>query len=304
MFWKKKHWEDEYDKYYERDIDRSVRPFRFRYLPHALLVLLFAGIFFAVVAAVSGTTMVEKMLTGLAMPAGLLWVGLLTTIYFCLVNRQAWPATVCFLCWLLLTVAGNGVVSNWFARTVESQWQNELDSLSENPVDLLVVLGGGTTTRLSGEPQASFGGDRIIQAARIWHAGETKMLMCTGKQTYKNWDKDLDPHEEAKLLLEELGVPRSDILELNGENTSEEIANLKRWSDKHPDKRIGLLTSAWHLSRAMRLAAANELDVQPVPSHFLSEPFAPEPDVIIPSEASLLVTAAIAKEYLAGWVGR
>lgn len=303
-FWKKKHWEDEYDEYYQRDIERKELPRKFRYVPHALMVLLLGGVFFAIVGAVSGPTMVEKMLTSLAMPVGLLWLGLLVTIYFCLVNRQAWPATLCFLCWLLLSVAGNSFFSNWMASTIEAKWKEQENTLETQPVDVLVLLGGGTSTRISGEPQVTYAGDRVVEAAKIWHVGGTKKIMCTGVQTFRMAENDLHPYEEAALLLEDLGVEPTDILKLKGENTSQELANLKQWADSNPGKSIGLLTSAWHLSRAMRLAETNGVEVRPVPAHFLSEPYAPGPDVIIPSEVSLLRTAAITKEYLAWWVGR
>ena len=201
-------------------------------------------------------------------------------------------------------MAGNGIFSNWFASTIESKWQDKENLLETNPVDVLVVLGGGTTTRNSGHAQLGFSGDRIVEAASIWHVGGTTKIMCTGVQTFRTTENDLHPYEEATQLLEELGVEPTDILKLKGENTSEEMENLKKWAEANPEKRIGLLTSAWHLSRAMRLAEANELEVQPVPSNFLSEPFAPGPEVIVPSESSLLRTALITKEYLAWWMGR
>ncbi len=303
-FWRKKNWEDEYDQYYQRDIERKELPSKFRYIPHALTVLLLSGIFFAVVAQVSGPTMVEKMLIALAMPVGLLWLALLVTIYFCLVNRQAWPAILCFGCWLLLTIAGNGPFSNWLAWTMESKWQDQESRLETEPVDVLVVLGGGTGTRHSGTPQLTYSGDRIAEAAKAWHVGGTKKVMCTGVQSFRTTEKDLHPYEEAARLLEDLGVEPADILKLKGENTFEEIENLKKWADANPDKQIGLLTSAWHLSRAMRLVRSHGLTVRPVPSHFLSDPFAPGPDVIIPGEWSLQRTAIITKEYLAWWMSR
>ena len=75
VFWRKKdNWEDEYDEYYTRDLERGGGKVRFRYLPHLLLLAFVAAIFCAIVGVVAGMTMLEKLLTGLAMPIGILWL--------------------------------------------------------------------------------------------------------------------------------------------------------------------------------------------------------------------------------------
>lgn len=304
FFWRKnKDWEDEYDDYYTRDIERGGGKVRFKYLPHLLLLAFVGAIFCAIVGAVAGMTMLEKLLTALVMPVGILWLLLLVTIYFCLINRNAWPAIMCFVCWLVLTIAGNSLFASWYVGTIERPWLTQ-DLSDVEPFDVLVVLGGGTSTRLSGEPQVADTGDRIVQAARIWHAGQAKQIMCTGLQSIRSTEEDMHPYEEATLLLEELGVDASVILQLSGKNTSEEMINLKKWSDLNPEKRIGLLTSAWHLSRAMRLAKAQGVIAEPVAAGFYSQPFAPSPGIVVPGEHNLMVTALVTKEYLAGLVGR
>ena len=304
LFWRKKeNWEDEYDEYYTRDIERGGGKVRFRYVPHLLLLFFVAAIFCAIVGAVAGMTMLEKLLTALAMPTGILWLMLLVTIYFCLINRNSWPAIMCFACWLFLTVAGNGFFADWFAGTIEKQYLNQ-DLNNVEPYDVVVLLGGGTTTRLSGVPQVSEAGDRIVQVARLWHAGMAKQVMCTGLQSFRSTEEDLHPYEEATLLLEELGVSPQEILKLQGINTSEEMQNLKKWSDLNPGKRIGLLTSAWHLPRAERLAKANGVEVEPIAAGFFSQPYAPSPGIVVPSEYNLIISAAVMKEYLARLVGR
>jgi uncharacterized SAM-binding protein YcdF (DUF218 family) len=187
---------------------------------------------------------------------------------------------------------------------MEAAYLNQ-DLSAAEPYDVVVVLGGGTMTRLSGTPQVSSSGDRVVQAARIWHAGKAKQIMCTGVQSFASSDeKDLHPYEEAAIILEELGVAPQAILKLNGKNTSEEMKNLKKWAELNPDKRIGLLTSAWHLPRAVRLARSHGLDVEPIAAGFFSEAYAPSPQVVVPSEYYLMVSAAVTKEYLARLVNR
>ena len=94
-------------------------------------------------------------------------------------------------------------------------------------------------------------------------------------------------------------------MQIKGDNTTQEMANLKKWiAENGPGIRVGILTSAWHLQRAMRLAQSQGLDVQPIPSDFVSGPFAPSPYLIVPSGANLMVTGKMVKEYLAGLVSR
>ena len=140
MFWRKKtNWEDEYDEYYTRDVDRSGGKTRFKYLPHILLLILVGAIFCAIVGVVAGMTMLEKTVTSLAMPVGILWLLLLITMYFCLVNRNPWPAIMCFVCWLLLTVGGNRVFTAWYARSIERPYlEQNFDDVE--PWDVVVVL--------------------------------------------------------------------------------------------------------------------------------------------------------------------
>ena len=303
-FWNRnKNWEDEYDEYYTRDIERSGGKVKFKYLPHLLMLLFVGAIFCAIVGSVAGITMLEKLLTALAMPVGILWLLLLTTIYFCLLNRQAWPATMCFICWLFLTIAGNSFFTSWYARTIERPYLSQnLDSLE--PLDVLVVLGGGTGTRVSGVAQVSENGDRIVQAAQLWHAGKAKKLMCTGLQAFQNDKNDMHPYEEAALLLEGLGVDSQSILKLNGLNTFEEMQNLKKWADENAGQQIGLLTSAWHLPRAVRLANAQGIEVRPIAAGFFSQPWSPGPGLVVPDEQNLRITASVTREYLAKLVSR
>ena len=306
FFWKKKkHWEDEYDEYYTRDIERGGKaPAKWRYIPHVLGLLFLGALFGGAVGVVSGPKMLEAMLTSLAMPIGILWVALIFLVYFCLLHRQAWPAMTGIACWLLLTLAGNGPITNWLANSLEAPYQN-IDAMEGDPYDLIVVLGGGTSTRLSGRPQGTHSGDRLITAASLYHAGKSNQLMCTGVQPYRSTEDDLHPFEEAARLLVQLNVPEKSILKLRGANTSEEMQNLKEWIDKNPGKaRVGLLTSAWHLPRALRLAKTNGMELLPIPSNFLSAPFAPSPDIIIPSGDNLAKTALMTKEDLARLVSR
>ena len=317
-FWnRKKNWEDDYDEYYAQDrrAEPKKDPGRLRFVPHALLLAFVGAMFVVAVGLVSGATMVEKLLISLATPVGVVWLGLIAMVYFCLLMRQGWPAIVGFFCWLVLTIGGNQFVANTLATWREAPFQ-KIKPLELEPFDTVVLLGGGTSTTISGTAQMGAGGDRVGMAARMYHAGLVTRFVCTGSQPLRATPDDLHPREESAEILLGLGVPRDIVFQMKGENTSQEMANLKIWLAQHAkmdptnpgeekvNDRVGVLTSAWHLTRAMRLAKVEGLNVQPIPANFISSHFVPSPNLIVPSGGSLSVTAMMLKEYLARLVGR
>ena len=305
--WKsKKKSENECDEYDELDqrVESAKKLRQLRFLRHILLLGLIGCLLVGTTGLVSGPTMVEKLLTVLATPVGFLWLGLIAMIYFCAITRMIWPAIAGFLCWLILTIGGNQFVSGELARMLESPYL-DIDVYQLEPLDTVVVLGGGTNTALNGNSQLAATGDRIAVAARLYHAGQVKKLICTGTQTFRFTEEVRHPREEASEVLVGLGVPPDAVLQLPGENTSQELANLKKWIEEtESGGPIGILTSAWHLPRAIRLARTHGLEVQPVPSNFVSKPFAPSPHMVVPGPDHLLLTSTLMKEYLARLVGR
>jgi len=194
---------------------------------------------------------------------------------------------------------------------IQSLEQPYLDQTPVQPsdVDTIVLLGGGTITDLRGRSQLARGGDRVAAAARLYHAavaaGDTQQIICTGQQVYRSNPADLDPKDESKNSLIALGVAERDIATLDGANTYEEMQYLKEWVDRQPSgHRLGILTSAWHLPRAMRLAEARGIKAIAIPGDFRSSFLSPSVDLVVPTASSLETSTAAVKEYLASLVKR
>jgi uncharacterized SAM-binding protein YcdF (DUF218 family) len=221
-----------------------------------------------------------------------------------MLSRQTWPALVGLLCWLILTVAGNKFCASWMISTLERPYQS-VNVFELEPLDTIVVLGGGTSSRLNGGSQFGSSGDRVGTAARLFHAEQVKTLICTGSHSFRASKQDLSPREGAADILIGLGIPSERVVQMEGKNTYEEMKKLKQWQDENPGHgRLGLLTSAWHLPRVMRLASSLDLDIVPVPSDFRTSHPGPSPNLIVPSSSYLETTRFALKEYLAGLVGR
>ena len=258
-------------------------------------------------AALYGQSMAEKTLTALVQPVGLIWLGLALVVYFCLLWRRYVAATCCFLCWLLLTVAGNAIVSNSLAASLESRYYH-INPYEGQQYQYALLLGGGTSTGPSKRSQVNGSGDRLAVAGRMYHAGQVKKLICSGSKLFEN-DQVKSGTEAAFEILQGLQVPANDLIPLVGGNTSEEIANLKLWVNQQIEAgndpgRVALITSAWHLPRAQRLANEIELDAAPMPANFLSGASQVTPNVVVPGAHQILVTSSILKEYMAGLVKR
>ena len=250
--------------------------------------------------------MLEKILTTLVMPVGLVWLGLITSTYLLLMSRQKLLGIFSLGCLLIFTLGGNQLVSNYLAYSLEAPF-TQIDISQIPPLDAVVVLGGGTSSTYNNRAQLGMAGDRVATAARLYHSGQVKKIICTGSQSFRATPEDLHPREEAKLILTEFGIPPDAIILLEGENTSQEMNSLKGWIPENinsPQPRIGLITSAWHLKRAQRLANSHSLDFEPIPSNFISGPINLSPHWIIPSGDNLATTGRIVKEYLAAIVSR
>lgn len=149
----------------------------------------------------------------------------------------------------------------------------------------------------------------MILAAQLYHQKIADKFVCTGRRIELMNSSGVDPAETSRDILLKLGVPDSAIEVSDGRNTSEEMVALgQRFRDSN--LRIGLLTSAWHLRRAMRLAENNGLHPIPIPADFRSAASVEDlttgqiVECLIPSSLALTVSCSSAKEYLGMLVGR
>ncbi len=276
------------------------------------VVFMVVGVALLAIFGTLGRDAAEKIGTALFMPSGLLWLMLLAlTIQlwpFCSAARRPSGGIPAFLCFLACSLGGSGYISETMAISLERPFVG-INPLEEPPMDVVVVLGGGGSLGANGRLQGNMSGDRMILAAQLYHRHPTTSFLCTGQRIQSMNSTGVDPAETSRDILVRLGVPESSIELVGGKNTSEEMQNLGRKFGKTPVQ-IGLLTSAWHLPRATRLANRNGLNVTPLPSDFRSPPPGFTPTVgqriesLIPNGAAFGSTWAFAKEYLGMLLGR
>lgn len=284
---------------------------RLKQLSRSLFVRL--GLLMVIVSLVLwltlGTTAMEKIVSVLVMPVGLVWLMLSLLLVQAIRSRERQFIVLSASVWLIYSGAGNRSIANWMAHSREGRYA-EIQPLEEGKFDVVILLGGGAKLGASGRNQGNASGDRLILAAQMYHQGSARKIVCTGRRAPELDARAVDPAERSASVLRDLGVP-PDVIELaGGRNTSEEMQELAERFSK-PGLRVGLLTSAWHLPRAQRLARKHDFDPEPLPADFINRPEDAERATaaaflrsFVPSAESFAITAKVTKEYLAALVGR
>lgn len=250
-----------------------------------------------------GRMVVEKVLTQLAMPLGLVWLGLTLLVVVLATQRNWLTLMLSLLIWLVLTLSSVQIFIDPLIASLEEPFFLSTP-LEDDPYDVLVVLGGGTSIGKNGVVELNDSGDRVVMAARMYHRGLAERIVCTGSKI-KGLHHDNAPGagEQSQQILMDLQVPEKSIEVLSGRNTFEEFENLRE-SLGDDKQHIGLITSAWHLPRAIRLAKSAGLNVEPVPSDFRTHNRPTSVLFFIPSDGPLRNSSRAVKEYLARLMGR
>ena len=262
-------------------------------------------VFFSIVMFFTGGKIaLEKTLPRFASPEGLFWCALTGTVLM-IQRRRDRSATLAIFCvWLLYTVAGNGMISGLAVRSLEAPYLTITPESYEGKFDYVVILGGGTSYGFNGMEQLGASGDRVMLAARMYSTGKAEKVICTGSRIKSLSHPDVpDQGQITRQIMLDLNIPDKDLVLIDGRNTSEEMKNLRALiGDQSP--RIALVTSAWHLPRAMRLSEEQGLTLWPVPADMRTRPSTFTPLALIPSTQNLTTLGQVFKEYLAKVVGR
>lgn len=227
---------------------------------------------------------IKKWIPRLAMPIGLLWMSStgLACWYLARARRVGrWLAALSLFSW----VTSCNPIAVLLLGALESGYRSPAEGTR---FEALLVLGGGTSLAPGGGAQVSPSGDRIVTAARLYHRGIAQRIVVGGEAiaALESDGQARDIGEETRHILLELGVPDEAIVVHPGaHNTREEAATFQRLVSERGWERVGLLTSAWHLPRAMLHADRAGLHVTPVPSDFRGGPPSWNVVEILPSAA-------------------
>ena len=246
----------------------------------------------------------EKTLGLLAMPVGLLWLFLLASAGFCLLRKQRLPAALFLIAALGYALAGNVYLGSALMARLEAGVP-PVDVVTLAPLDAVCVLGGGTQEDPGGHSELSQAGDRIVLAARLWHAGKARLLVTSGLSR-DSLGAVRNLGEETRTLWRGLGVPDAAILVVAEPcwNTRDEIAADRRLQARLGWRRVGLLSSAWHLPRALALARKAGLAATPLGADWRGRPHPFQLQLLVPQASGFLDVQRACWEFLGRRLGR
>ncbi len=245
----------------------------------------------------------EKALTALVMPVGAIWLLLGGWMAQHAVRREVKQMLLPAGLWTLLTLCGSGPTSGFCLRYLETR---EVVFVPETDpaLDVLVVLGGGTREGPERSEVAS-SGDRVVYAAQLFIGGYARRLITTGQAMDGLMGPRSDPSKQTIEIWTALGIPNESIDSLGGYNTFQEIENLKRRMPEMKGQRVGILTSAFHLPRAMRLARAAGLDdLIPVAANHRANYQSLSFTAYLPSAEGLAEFSRCQREFMARLISR
>lgn len=236
-----------------------------------------------------------KYLTWCLSPLAIALLALLLAAVFAFRRRTFFAGAGFLFAFLFLLLTSLPTTMLWTGYPLESRFPPQ-PIADFQKADAIVVLGGGIGAYQAPllYPELYTSADRAHQAARLYKAKLAPIVIPSGTGT---------KFSDA-VVLEELGVPKKDILIENASrNTAENASETIRILQERNVKRILLVTSSWHMPRAMMLFSGGGFEVIPAAAdHEVTLFKAKLPQIpcwqLLPSGEALQRNSTFLKEYL------
>jgi uncharacterized SAM-binding protein YcdF (DUF218 family) len=195
----------------------------------------------------------KKLLSSLFLPPGFFILGFLLISFFERKKKFTYYFSMtCALCLYLLSIEP---VKDALLTPLE----NKFPVPERIDADAIVVLGGGSyNTGILKEDSMK----RLLTALTLHKKTHLPIILSGGAE-------NLPDAEIMKSLLLDFGVDKRDILtEVKSRDTLENALYVKNLCDQKNYKKLILITSAYHMPRAVELFKREGLDIIPYPTDF------------------------------------
>jgi uncharacterized SAM-binding protein YcdF (DUF218 family) len=245
-----------------------------------------------------------KFLAYLASPMGLFAAGLVAGAVLALLRLPRLARLLAGLAVAQLIVFSLAIVSDALLRPLEDEARAEAAAAPACCYDAIVVLGGSigpAAPPLRPDPELFDSSDRVWHAARLFHRGVAPRIIVSGGSYLVEAGQAPPTQTEAMAMrqfLVALGVPEDRIV-MEGRSLNT-IGNMRETRALVGTARIALVTSAYHMPRALRLARKADLNAAAFPTDWQVLPMtAPYWEFLLPSVGALAASGQAIKEYLA-----
>lgn len=221
-------------------------------------------------------------------------------------QKQKWSMALTLLACLTLWLFSTTRVGQWLVECVENQFPPiPVEELPQ--ADAIVLLGGGIMHPfgLRTGPELNDGGDRVFQAAELYHAGKAPYILVSGGQVFPQAGLQSEADYHVGYLIR-LGVPREAIiLESESRNTAENARNSLPILKERGARHVLLVTSAFHMPRSVLLFEGHGVKITPV-STDLRAPRGERPEILywLPDADSLSLSQLAIRETMGYWFYR
>lgn len=243
-----------------------------------------------------------KFLSQLALPPASLAVGALVGLVLIALRWRRLGRLVIALAIAETVVLSFPPVAHALIAVLEDQARTAAAKAPPCCYDTIVVLGGGILPAIPParpEPDLTDPADRMWEAARLYHRGVAPRIVVSGGGFMALPGRPETTEAEAmRRFLIALGVPDAAIVSEGASlNTIDNMRNIRAMVK---DQRVALVTSAYHMPRALSLAANEKLNVAAFPTDFRAVPSTRPPwDNWVPSADGLATSCLALREILA-----
>lgn len=191
---------------------------------------------------------------------------LLLLFVFSFAVRQKWPRRFYRIIWLLVFILSTTAVSGPLLKSLENNYRYL--SLKETPqADVIVVLSGMIKANATRDETPEFTGaaDRILKGVELLKKNKAPRLLLTGGSGLMLQNGEAEAAVLGTYIRRMFDIKAEKILtETGSRNTYENAVESARLLMPE-NKKILLVTSAFHMPRSVRLFRAQGFKVVPVP---------------------------------------
>ena len=250
----------------------------------------------------------SKLLPQLIYPFSVVLYLLLAAVVVLHCRLHKMASRILWLTLGVILVCGSPLAAELFLRHEQQYLPVTVELTSK--ADAIVLLGG--TVRLPIEPRVSseIGGNRLLHAFRLYKANKAKLIIVSGGNVFSQRRVKSEAFYTAEIL-QEWGVRGEDILvEGESRNTHDNAIATKRLMDSRQIDKILLVTSGFHMPRALATFRTAGIDAIPTPSSYSIVNYSRPPILNwIPSLGNLGKMQAVIREKLGilvyryrGWI--
>lgn len=198
-----------------------------------------------------------KLLTQLVTPPGMLVLSLVTGTVLVVLGLRRFGRFIATLGVAQIVIFSLAPVADALLVPLENEARRMAVESPPCCYDYIVVLGGAVRApRPPARPEAdlSDSGDRVWHAARLFKMNVAPRIVLSGGVDSED---TISEAASMRIFLLDLGVP-ADRIVLEGKSINT-IGNIREVKAIVGDARVALVTSGYHMPRAMRLARAGGL---------------------------------------------